>query len=123
MVPKIWLRASWTLPSGVEAPEVTPRTTSRSVSSRVVRNSSVTISPSTVRCVMVLSAPMQSARLMWKDRTPALWGISSRWAVLEESQPPTTRMKSRPSPLALSTSSLTASWRSWVASQMVSNSM
>lgn len=66
----------------VDAPEVTPITTSLSAS--VVRNFSVTISPSTVRWVMVLSAPMHSARLMWKDRIPAWCGISRRcaWSIV-----------------------------------------
>ena len=78
---KICPRASCTLPSGVDAPEVTPMTTFLLGSvSRVVRNFSVTISPSTVLCVMVLSAPIQSARLMWKDRMPAWLGISRRCA-------------------------------------------
>ena len=81
---KICPRASWTLPSGVDAPEVTPITISRSGwFSSVVRNFSVTISPSIVRWVIVLSALMQSARLMWNDRTPACWGISSRCAFCE----------------------------------------
>ena len=109
---KIWLSESWTAASGVEAPDVTPMTTSCWMSNR---NGSVTISPSTVRCVMVLSAPMHSARLIWKDRMPSNWGISNRCAVLDESHPPTTRIKSKPSCLAISTSSVTASCRSCCA--------
>lgn len=64
---KIWLNESWTAASGVEAPDVTPIVMSFSRSNK---KGSVTISPSTVRCVIVLSAPMHSARLMWKDLTP-----------------------------------------------------
>ncbi len=91
---------SCTAASGVEAPDVTPMTTSL-LKSRM--KGSVTISPAIVRWVMVLSAPMHSARLMWNERTPAFIGISRRWAVLEESHPPTTRMKSSPSSSAFVT--------------------
>ena len=109
----ILLKLSWTALSGVLAPLVTPMTNSLSWFSISSMNFSVTISPDMVRWVMVLSAPMQSALLMWKERTLAFWGISRRWAVLEESHPPTTRMKSRSSSLAFSTRSWMASCRSY----------
>jgi hypothetical protein len=105
----ILLKLSCTALSGVLAPLVTPIITSLSCFSISSINFSVTISPDMVRCVMVLSAPIQEAVLMWKERTPAFWGISRRWAVFEESHPPTTRMKSSFSSSAFST-------RSWIAS-------
>ena len=103
------LKESCTAASGVDAPDVTPMTTSLLISKM---KGSVTISPVTVRWVMVLSAWMQSPRLMWKERIPAWTGISNKWAVLDESHPPITRMKSKPKESTFSTNSWMASCRS-----------
>mmetsp|Transcript_32029 Transcript_32029/g.54019 ORF Transcript_32029/g.54019 Transcript_32029/m.54019 type:complete len:200 (+) Transcript_32029:245-844(+) len=115
---KIRSRESSIALSGVEAPEVTPMV----IGPFFKKSFFTTISPSSSRCVTELSSLMHSPRLIWYASTPNFSGISLRCAVFELSNPPTTRTKSSLSSLS-STRSVTASWRSCVASQIVSNSL
>ena len=76
-----------------------------------------------VLMMLLLSLRSQSTylptyRSIWKFLMPACSGISFKWAVFDESKPPTIKIKSNFS----SISSVMASCLSWVASQMVSNS-
>ncbi len=99
---------------GVEAPAVTPMVTCPAGSHPARRCSSV--APAGRNRIAPASGSMQVASSMWYVGTRS-WQIAARCVVLLELYPPITTMRSSGSAISFST----ASWRSCVAEQIVSN--
>lgn len=101
---------------GHDAPAVTPTTTGLFWSRRLLYSEVISDFCSRSKWMIFSMDSIHLASLM-KNVGSSSWPISTRWVVFELLYPPTTRSMS----IGTLSISKSASWRSWVAPQMVSN--